>query len=169
MSFQNIFTRAKENIISKALKELSTSNMKHVTKKVTKKASVKKIPKKITSKTVKKTVKKVAKVAKKIPTKKTTTKATSKKQVRALVCAPGKHCFWTKDGQVLEDLNQLQIAFGSMDDEVFLHHVTKGKNDFADWVEHVLLDSECALGLRKSRKASSSRTVVIKCLRGYAL
>ncbi|MFT7507660.1 MAG: hypothetical protein ACI92I_000824 [Acidimicrobiales bacterium] len=130
------------------------------TKKTTKKVTTK-APKKIAKKVVKKTTKKTATKAPK--------KTTAKKQVRALVCAPGKHCFWTSDGQVLEDLNQLQIAFGSMGDEVFLHHVSKAKNDFADWVEHVLEDVACAEALRKSKKPSTSRTVIVRCLRSYNL
>lgn len=126
-----------------------------------------------TKKTKKATEKSIRKVSKK-PAKKVTKKATpkkgsAKKHVRALVCAPGEHCFWTTDGQVLENLDQLQIAFGSMDDEVFLHHVTKEKNDFADWVEHVLDDAVCAGLLRRAKKASSARTAVVRCLRSYEL
>jgi len=140
-------------------------------KKTPTKKAVKKVvkPKKATSKTAAKTTKKTVK-ATKSTTKKTATKKASakKKQVRALVCAPGGQCFWTTDGTVLEDLNQLQIAFGSMEDEVFLHHVTKEKNDFADWVEFVLEDSGCASDLRKSKKPATSRTVVVKHLRFYS-
>ena len=122
-------------------------------------------------KTTKKVVKKAVKKPKKAPVKKKTVpkESVSKKLVRALVCAPGEKCFWTTDGKVLENLNQLQIAFGSMGDEVFLHHVTKEKNDFADWVEHVLEDASCATDLRRSKKPASARTVVIRHLRSYNL
>lgn len=123
--------------------------------------ATKKIVKKVVAKAVPKTAKKTA--------KKAPAKSRSKKQVRALVCAPGEHCFWTTDGQVLEDLNQLQMAFGSMDEEVFLHHVTNAKNDFADWVEHVLEDAACAADLRRSKKTDTARTVVIRHLRQYNL
>ena len=126
-----------------------------------------------TKKTVKKAVKKTAKKTTKKVVKKTTkkTKTTSKKtpQFKALVCAEGEHCFWTTNGDVLKDLEQLQLAFGTMDDEVFMHHVTKEKNDFADWVESVLDDAQCAQELRKSRKPSTARTVVVRCLRRYSL
>ena len=140
------------------------------TKKVTKKAPVKKAAaKKVTKRVVKKApVKKAAKKTLKKVVKKALSKKVSKKaHVRALVCAPGEQCFWTTDGQVLQDLNQLQLAFGTMGDEVFLHHVTKEKNDFADWVEHVLDDAPCATELRRSKKPSSARTVVVRCLRAY--
>ncbi len=128
-------------------------------RKNTKKAPTKKAP-------VKNKSEKKAQPKKTTPRKKT---ASAKKKVhlRALVCAPGEKCFWTTDGQILEDLNQLQIAFGSMDEEVFLHHVTKEKNDFADWVEYVLEDAACASDLRRTKKPKSARTVVIRHLRSY--
>lgn len=98
--------------------------------------------------------------------KKTAPKATAK--VRALVCAPDEKCFWTTDGRVLKDLEQLHLAFGSMNDEVFLHHVTKEKNDFADWVEIVLEDAACAADLRRSRKTTTAKTTVARHLKQYA-
>lgn len=136
----------------------------------TKKAATKKATKKVTKKAVKKTAKKaVKKTAKKTAVKKTATKTTKKtsSKVKALVCAPDDKCFWTTDGQVLQNLEELKLAFGSMDDEVFLHHVGKEKNDFADWVEQVLQDAECAAALRKARKPKTAQTVVVKCLRLY--
>ncbi len=124
--------------------------------------------KKSTKKTAKKAVKKtVKKTPKKTTKKKVAKKAASKKHVRALVCAEGEACFWTTDGAVLGDLQQLEVAFGSMDDEVFLHHVTKEKNDFADWVEHVLNDAACAADLRRSKKPKSALATVRKHLKSY--
>lgn len=121
-----------------------------------------------TKKTTKKSVKKTAKKVRKKSVKKAVVKkVASKKKVRAMVCAEGESCFWTTDGAVLEDLRQLEVAFGSMGEEVFLHHVTKEKNDFADWVEHVLDDAACAADLRRSKKPTSSRTVVRRHLKSY--
>jgi len=137
-----------------------------VTKTV--KKSTKKTSKKTAKKAVKKSTKKTTKKATKKATGKSTTKKVSKAKVRALVCAAGEECFWTSDGQVLENLEELALAFGSMDEEVFLHHVTKEKNDFADWVEAVLADAECAAALRRSRKPRSARTVVVRYLKQYA-
>ncbi len=84
-----------------------------------------------------------------------------------MVCASGESCFWTTDGQVLRDLNELQIALSDMSDEVFKHHVTAKKNDFADWVDHVLEDGDCALELRTSKKPSTARAIVVRHLRTY--
>lgn len=122
-------------------------------------SAVKKATKKTTKKVAKKTTKKVtSSVAK---------KAALNGTFKALVCAPDEKCFWTTNGEVLRDLEQLRIAFGSMDDEVFLHHVNKEKNDFADWVESVLEDVACAADLRRAKKPNTAKTVIIKHLKTY--
>jgi len=54
-----------------------------------------------------------------------------------------------------------------MDDEIFAHHVSKEKNDFADWIEYVLIDTELATKVRKSKKPNTARKVVISRLRIY--
>lgn len=110
--------------------------------------------------------------AKKSAKSTTTPRGTSKKTAatgRALVCADTGECFWTTDGQVLKDLAELRDALKAMHDEVFRYHVTKEKNDFADWVEEVLADAECAAALRKARKPQTARTVVVRHLRSYNL
>ena len=84
-----------------------------------------------------------------------------------MVCAFDGECFWSRDGRILENLADLKIAFGSMDDEVFLHHTEGDKNDFADWVEHVLQDRECAEDLRKTSKRAQAEKVIAQHLRNY--
>ena len=117
--------------------------------------------------TVKKPLKKVTKktVAKKAPAKK---KATSKGEFRALVCAIDGECFWSRDGQILSNLADLRVAIGYMDEEVFLHHVNQEKNDFADWVEYVLQDKECADALRKGKRKAQLQKVVELHLSKYS-
>ncbi len=126
-----------------------------------KKKAVKKVTKKVTKKKAsqKKLVKKTAKrVAEKMP-----------KADIALICADGNRCFWTTDGEVIANLTELRDSFEKMADDVFKYHVTKEKNDFADWVEAVLKDQELGNQLRKSRKPSSARTVVVRRLKIYNL
>ncbi len=84
-----------------------------------------------------------------------------------MVYADDGECFWTTDGQILRDLNELQTALAAMNDMVYGHHVTPMKNDFADWVESVLQDSDCAAELRKATKPLAARTIVVKHLRAY--
>lgn len=117
----------------------------------TKKTSTKKVSKKTVKKTVKKAVKK-----------------TPKKEVRALVCAIDQECFWTRDGNILRDLRDLHVVVSSLDDEIFFHHVNKEKNDFADWVEYVLQDAECATALRKVKKKEVMHKTIERHLRNYA-
>ncbi len=121
------------------------------TKKTTKKIAAKK--------PTKSAARKSAKVTKKPPVKKSS---------RVLVCASDDRCFWTSDGKILRDLEELADALHGMEDEIFAHHVTKDKNDFANWVEDVLLDDDCAEALRKARKSSTAQKVVIKQLKLYS-
>jgi len=115
--------------------------------------------------TTKKATKKVAKKS----TKKSTSKKKQKVNEPVLACAEGEACFWTTDGRILSDLKDLRDALENMSDEVFSHHVTKDKNDFADWIEAVLQDTECATKIRKSKKPDTARKVVISRLRVYGM
>lgn len=131
-----------------------------------KKSVAKKTTKKTTAKAAKKTVaKKATKRTAKKSTKKTARQATSADRV--LVCAQGEQCFWLTDGTVLKDLRELAAAFENMQRAVFLHHVSGERNDFAEWVEHVLQDASCAQKLRRSKTARGAYGVVIRELRLY--
>lgn len=126
---------------------------------------------------IKKVVKKTTAVKKTAPAKKTAAKAVSKKNLatkqaeksakKKIKAAKPEKCFWVNDGKILADLLDLEAAFGSMAETVFVHHVTKEKNDFADWVEHVLEDVDCAADLRTCRKPRSAKTVVVRHLKRY--
>lgn len=112
---------------------------------------------------------------KKAATKTTTVKSSTKKVAqrdhkkakRVLVCAEGRQCFWTTDGNIIANLIELSDTFNRMSEEVFNYHVNDMKNDFADWVEYVLGDSELAGKLRGARKPRSARTVVVARLKSY--
>jgi len=112
------------------------------------------------------TKKVTAKKASSAVTKKATPKV--EKNFKALVCASEGECFWTRDGSILQNMADLHMAFGSMDDEIFLHHANKEKNDFADWVEYVLQDLECAEDLRKAKKVEQAEKILRKHLNLYS-
>lgn len=97
-----------------------------------------------------------------------TSRAKKPQAFKALVCAIDGECFWTRNGDILRNLEDLSLAFGSMDDQIFLHHVTEEKNDFADWTEIVLGDKACADALRKAKKRSAAKKVVARHLRSYS-
>lgn len=106
--------------------------------------------------------------AKKVATpnvKRDFTKSTPAK--RPLTHAKGEACFWTTDGAILSNLIELSELLSTMPDEVFNHHVTRTKNDFADWIADVLDDAELASSLRSAKKRSTARTAIIRRLKVY--
>lgn len=86
---------------------------------------------------------------------------------RALAHAMGEGCFWTTNGMILSNLVDLRNALQDMSGDVYAHHVTKEKNDFADWIEHVLADGELAAVLRKAKNPQTAYTVVVRRLKVY--
>ena len=107
-----------------------------------------------------------AKKTKKATAAKKKSSVKRKKKV-SLVSASEAQRFWSTDGTILSNLLDLEAALGKMSDDVFTHHVTKDKNDFADWVLYVLNDHELSKALRRSKKLSTARTVVIRRLKLY--
>ena len=93
----------------------------------------------------------------------------TKNPKRVLARAEGAQCFWVNDGAILADLVEFSHALGEMSPETFAYHVTESRNDFADWVQFVLGDTELALALRDIRKPKTARTVVVRRLKIYEL
>lgn len=111
----------------------------------------------------------VKKVAKKETSKKTSAAPKKSAGKKSLLIANNQQSFWVNNGQILNSLLALEVALGSMPKETFSYHVAKGRNDFAQWVEYVLVDAACAADLRKAKTASAAKTVVIKHLKTYQL
>ena len=117
----------------------------------------------------KKAAKKVTKTA---APKKTAKKAASTKKAtsgKKLIAAKGSECFWVHEGPILKDLVELEAALKTMSDKMFAHHVRTHGNDFADWVEMILKDTDTAAQLRKSKKPGSAHKVVVKQLKLYSV
>ncbi len=83
------------------------------------------------------------------------------------VSAEGAQCFWVRDGEVLATMHDLERALHRMDKDTYAHHVTKERNDFADWVECVLIDTKCAQGLRIAKGQKAARVCVLAHLAFY--
>jgi hypothetical protein len=66
---------------------------------------------------------------------------------------PPEQYFVLSNGESVKSLLELQNKLLSMDEEVFLHHVTPEKNDFAAWIYNSIGDHELAekLGPVKNR------------------
>ena len=67
---------------------------------------------------------------------------------QARIVQPDNH-FRFIDEQVVSSLWELKSALHSISDEVLSAHVSQDKNDVADWVEHVILDTDLTKALRK--------------------
>lgn len=105
--------------------------------------------------------------------KKSVAKRTSKKSTegekRVLVCAKKDECFWTTDGKIIANLVELRDALATMADDVFRYHVTRDRNDFAAWIEHVLQDPELASSIQSAKKPATARTLVVRRLKVYSV
>jgi hypothetical protein len=136
--------------------------MKTTIKKETKTVAKKAAPKKaVKSKST--SIKVTGVVTKKVATK----KVTGAKEKKDLVVASNYNSFWMNDGQILNTLKALEGALKNMDNAVYKYHTNLGRHDFANWVEDVLMDIECATALRKAKTAKSAHTVVVKFLALY--
>jgi hypothetical protein len=148
--------------------------MKTTTKKVSKKTAVKKTVKKTVKSAAKTEIKKAPKRApvsikvtgvmtKKVAAKKITG-ATIKKE---MVVASNYNSFWLNDGQILNTLKALEGVLKNMDNAVYKYHTNNGRHDFANWVEDVLKDIDCAAALKKAKTPKSAHAVVVKHLAFY--
>jgi len=59
-----------------------------------------------------------------------------------------EHQFWSSDGTIIKNLNELHKAFTRMNEHTFNHHVNKQKNDFYAWVRDVHNDETLANKLK---------------------
>ncbi len=54
------------------------------------------------------------------------------------------HVFRTKDGKTIKNLYELASELATMDEEVFQHHVNEERNDFYNWILHIIRDEHLA-------------------------
>jgi len=68
---------------------------------------------------------------------------------------PDDKVFWCRDGQIFKNLKELLFGLEKMSDETFKFHVSKEKNDFANWIRDVIGDEKLAKDIMKSRTKKS--------------
>lgn len=83
-------------------------------------------------------------------------KESLKETKKILVNAEPEKCFWACDGQIFKNVKELAEGLKKMNDEVFKHHVTKEKNDFAKWVKDVFKEEKLALDLSSAKTAKAA-------------
>jgi len=67
------------------------------------------------------------------------------------------NAFYLKKGRTVHNLQELAIAFRTMDREEFNHHVSKEKNDFASWIRHSLNNADLADKISNLKTLNSIR------------
>jgi hypothetical protein len=64
---------------------------------------------------------------------------------------PPRKYFWLANGAVIKSLEEFLDALKVMDDELFGEHVNKDRNDFSNWVKHVLKNEHLGERLEKAK------------------
>ena len=54
------------------------------------------------------------------------------------------HVFRVTNGKTIKNLYELASELASMDEEVFRHHVNDERNDFHNWILHIVRDEHLA-------------------------
>ena len=63
---------------------------------------------------------------------------------------PQEKQFWCRDGRILKNLLELEVALKQMTEETFQYHSNETKSDFSKWVRDVIGDEELSKNLQKS-------------------
>jgi hypothetical protein len=71
-------------------------------------------------------------------------------------------CFFLYNGKALKSIAELADELMSMDDSVFLFHVTKEKNDFANWMRDVFGQMELAEKAAKAKTQQGMRKAIVQ-------
>ena len=88
----------------------------------------------------------------------------TKNEARQLLgdVAPEK-CFWTCDGRVFKNMEELANGLQAMSDETFKCHANSEKNDFSVWVNEVIGDSKLGNELISSKtRDSAARKAMVR-------
>jgi len=72
----------------------------------------------------------------------------------------GDHVFYVKDGPKLRNLYELERELRRMNDAQFSHHVNDAKNDFYNWIFHIIRDEELAAQLAQVKERVAMADVV---------
>jgi hypothetical protein len=57
---------------------------------------------------------------------------------------PEEHAFYVNDGRRVKNLYELAEALNNMKENTFKFHVNKKKNDFSEWIKHVIGEEKLA-------------------------
>lgn len=77
---------------------------------------------------------------------------------------PADKAFYVHNGGQITGLKELAESLETMPDESFAYHVSSEKNDFANWVNDILMDENLAKELRKTQNKGKMARLVKKRL-----
>lgn len=66
-----------------------------------------------------------------------------------------EYCFYLHNGQRLKNIAELMESLKEMSQDLFLYHVNKQNNDFANWVRDVFGERELARRISLTRYPNS--------------
>ncbi|PIN69375.1 hypothetical protein COV93_05790 [Candidatus Woesearchaeota archaeon CG11_big_fil_rev_8_21_14_0_20_43_8] len=70
--------------------------------------------------------------------------------------------FMTKDGRTIKNLKELALVMEHLAQDVFEHHVSENKNDFASWIKDVIKDENLAGELMKSFDKDGHQRIIFR-------
>ena len=65
-----------------------------------------------------------------------------------LADVPGDKVFWSNDGLIMRNMNDLASALQKMKATTFKYHANAEKNDFSNWINDVMHDQKLAAGIK---------------------
>ncbi len=116
----------------------------------------------------KKSSKKSKKKKKATPKKKKKRKTSGKKKKKTKsksslkASANTDEHFVLLDGRTLQNIMDLAIALENMEDHVFGHHVNSNRNDFANWIRHVMRDGELAEHMSNAKHKNHASWIIYR-------
>lgn len=77
-----------------------------------------------------------------------------------LAQVPEEHAFWSNDGRIFRDMQELKGGLESMSDQTFAYHCNESKKDFSNWVRNIIGDEKLAHDLENvSNREEAARIV----------
>ncbi|MBN2422961.1 hypothetical protein JXB41_07075 [Candidatus Woesearchaeota archaeon] len=68
---------------------------------------------------------------------------------------PEDKVFYAINGKILKNLEQAAEYIKRIDENVFRHHVNENKNDFHNWISHVIGDDDLAKKINKHKRSKA--------------
>jgi len=92
--------------------------------------------------------------------KKEALKVTREQAMKFLAKVPEQFVFWSNDGKIFRDLNDLKDGLETMSDDTFAYHSNAVKKDFSNWIRDIIGDEKLAADLEKATDRREAARIV---------